>query len=335
MTKKYRLTEGRSNGVRCIDIDMGDLAFTIISDRCMDIGEVKLRGQQVAFLSKNGIVSPAYYNPRDYGWLESFGGGLVATCGLQNVGDPCEYNGQHHGLHGRIGNIPAENISIEVERDADMYTAQPARVTVTGTVRERAVLGCCYELCRTITAQAAEAPNKSSNPQPRDTQYIITLNDQITNLSDIPQPLMLLYHINFGYPMINPGATLTIPGSQSIEPFDKHAEANLKQWMCFTPPSAGAPEEVFLHKFAPSPDGMGWFSICSGGHKPMTVNVSYSQDSLPYLGLWKNFRPQEYAMGLEPCNNHIRGVALEDANGSLQTLQPNEKTESTIRFHLE
>ena len=197
--KRYELSEGLAKGVRCIDVDLGELTFTLLEDRCLDIYGVKFKGRQAAWLSKNGVVAPAYYDPVENGWLKSFSGGLLTTCGLQNVGSPSAFNGRKQGLHGRISNIPAEQVQVRREK-----TAEGFRVAVSGTVREASVHGCNYELRRTIEAGTGRAA--------------ITLRDEITNHSDIPQPLMLMYHINFGYPLVNPGAELKIHDSAEIMP---------------------------------------------------------------------------------------------------------------------
>ena len=313
--KQYNLTDGRAKGVHCIDVDLGDLEFTVIADRCLDIGSVKFCGSQIAFLSKNGVVSPTFYDSKDYGWLESFGGGLVVTCGLHNVGDPCTFQGKNHGLHGRISNIPAETVTVSKQQ-----TDRGMKITVSGRVCETSLFGYHYELNRSIFATTGGSR--------------ITMRDRIINNADIPMPLMLLYHINFGYPLINPKACLKIPGSMSVEPFDENAADGLSTWDKFRTPDPGVPEEVFLHTIEKTPDGAGHFSLRDNVESPrICVDVNYSSDTLPYLGLWKSLRPGEYAVGLEPCNNHIRGVSYEHKNGTLQWLEPGKKIDTWLEFN--
>ena len=47
-----------------------------------------------------------------------FHGGLLVTCGLQNVGPGCVDEGVTHGVHGRASNIPARNVTHRVTRTA-------------------------------------------------------------------------------------------------------------------------------------------------------------------------------------------------------------------------
>ena len=73
----------------------------------MDIAGAFYEGQAVSWISKTGITSPFLYEKDDKNFLRGFYGGLVTTCGLANIGAPFG----EHGLHGRIGNIPAEKIN--------------------------------------------------------------------------------------------------------------------------------------------------------------------------------------------------------------------------------
>jgi len=304
--RRYALTEGRANGVRCIDVDLGELTFTVLEDRCLDIYGVKHKGRQVAWLSQNGVVAPAYYDAADDGWLKSFSGGLLTTCGLQNVGPPCVYHGRKQGIHGHISNIPAEQVRVQKER-----TSEGFRVAITGTMIEPGVHWCNFALRRTILAETGSA--------------VIELHDEITNRSDVPEPLMLMYHINFGYPLINPDTVLRIHDTEEIIPRKGAAADNLDTWDKFDPPIAGEEERVYLHRMKQSGDKTSRYTLRNRAVDPdMGVDVSFSSDTLPFLTLWKNPRPGEYVAGIEPGNNHGEGIAFEEANGTLRYVEPGE-----------
>jgi hypothetical protein len=68
----------------------------------------------LAWVSPTGVVAPHFRELQGEGWLRSFGGGLLVTCGLQNVGEPSERGGEELGLHGRISNTPAALLAREV-----------------------------------------------------------------------------------------------------------------------------------------------------------------------------------------------------------------------------
>ena len=63
-------------------------------------------------LALGGGGAGAARPPRDADWLDAFGGGLVTTCGLRNVGAASE----GHGLHGRISHVRAGEVATRRER---------------------------------------------------------------------------------------------------------------------------------------------------------------------------------------------------------------------------
>jgi hypothetical protein len=78
-------------------------------DRGLDIGRAWFGGRQIAWLSAVGEV------PWNGDWRASWGGGLVTTCGLDNVGAPSE----GIGLHGTYSSFPARDVSMFVRGTID------------------------------------------------------------------------------------------------------------------------------------------------------------------------------------------------------------------------
>ena len=111
----FTFDEGRANGVRAAEIRTGELRFTVLLDRGMDIAWMDYCNIPFAFISKAGICSEKYFEYRDSGFLRNFIGGFLTTCGLRQTGSPCVDDGEELGLHGRISNSPAEKISVVQE----------------------------------------------------------------------------------------------------------------------------------------------------------------------------------------------------------------------------
>src|SRR5699024_10390923 len=107
------LDNGAGRGSRIAWINTGGgLRFKVVLDRAMDIADAFYHQHSLAWISHLGITPP---NPSViYGaeWLNSFGGGLLTTCGLTHVGGPEEDAFGARGLHDRISQVPAEIESI-------------------------------------------------------------------------------------------------------------------------------------------------------------------------------------------------------------------------------
>ena len=130
------LDDGRGRGMRIIDVNNGSgLSFTVYPDRGMDIGEAFCKGVPLVWLTP-GSATPESYEPEQFNWLRSWGGGLLTGCGLLNVGGPCEA-GEVHGLHGRLSHLKAMEVNTESGWDeAENYT-----LTVSGKVVHHRVFG--------------------------------------------------------------------------------------------------------------------------------------------------------------------------------------------------
>src|SRR5512133_2249898 len=82
-TRHYNLSDGPALNMRAIDVNTGaGLTYTVLPDRGMDISFASFRGTNLAFITPNGETHPAFYEPQGLGWLRTFTGGLLTTCGL-------------------------------------------------------------------------------------------------------------------------------------------------------------------------------------------------------------------------------------------------------------
>lgn len=191
---------GRAKGVRVIEINTGKVRFSILPDRGMDIAHAYYKNTAVSWISKTGIVSPAYYEKDGTNFMRGFFGGLVTTCGLKNIGRP--YG--EMGLHGRISNIPSEKISIFSDWENDEYIMR-----VSGEIRECSASGENLVLKRTISTKMFSSE--------------INLEDTVVNEGFSTEKVALCYHCNFGYPLVCEGARiLNVPAEHSLIPSPTH-----------------------------------------------------------------------------------------------------------------
>ncbi|HEU4702943.1 MAG TPA: DUF4432 family protein [Conexibacter sp.] len=308
------LTEGSAAGVRALDVRTIDgLHATVLLDRGMDIAQAWYRGAPLAWVSPTGPAHPAFAAGGD--WLSSFHGGLLVTCGTQNVGEPCVVDGVAHTFHGALSNIPARGVRWGIEHDGET----PALV-VEGVVREVRVLGVDMELRRRLRFELAS---------PR-----LTIEDAFTNLGAAPAPLLLIYHFNLGWPLIDAGSRLFgLPSTTLPAPEHPASEAALAEHDRFEPPTPGWPVQVFQHVHEEDVEHPK-VGVINPSYSPtdgLALAIDYPAADLPFLGRWRMFGRRTYVMGIEPatCAAGNRETLLRDG-APLLTLAPGETHRVTV-----
>jgi galactose mutarotase-like enzyme len=302
------LDDGRGRGIRIADVDNGSgLRFTILLDRGMDIGDASCGGKPFVYQSPVGVVHPSHFEAGGLGWLRSFGCGLLTSCGLSNIGEP---DGEH-GLHGRLSNSPAENVAVSKDWNDGEYV-----LSVSGIIREVSFMGENLELRRTISTAMGDNS--------------ITITDEVTNRGVRPSPMMILYHINAGFPLLNENSILD--GRVAVTtPRSDEAAAGIGEWRQCQSPTAGYAEQCFYHDVEPDPDGMARMTLRNPDNAT-ALEVAYSKAELPYFTQWKMMGEQEYVMGLEPSNSLLSGQTAEKENGRLCVLAPDETQTCRVKI---
>lgn len=305
-----RLAGGRGDGMAALEVDVGDgLRFTVLPSRCLDIAHCAYRGVPLAWISRNGLVAPAYYEPEGDQWLRSFFGGLLTTCGLRNAGPACDYAGERHGLHGRIGNTPAEDVSAGGEWLDDEY-----ELHISGVMRETHVFNEDLRLIRRMTTRLGGRS--------------IQIHNRVENRGDQRVPLMILFHINAGFPLLAAESRLIAP-DRAVAARDARATEGLADHARMAPPQAGFAEQVYFHDVRA--DAAGWARIAVVNEalelpfgRGLGLSVSWRRDQLWNLIEWKQLGTGDYVLGTEPANNRAEGVAAAAQDGTLEFIEPGE-----------
>ena len=303
------LQDGRERPVRAALIRTGGgLEMTLLLDRCLDVASATYLGRPMGWRSTVGDVAPQYFEPEGISWLRSFQGGLVTTCGLMHVGapppDPGPFGG---GLHGRIGNLPAQDLKVCQEWQGGNYV-----LSVTGTMRETVVFGENLTLTRTVSTRLGEKR--------------FWIRDVVTNEGFRATRFQLLYHCNIGWPAVDAGSRLLSP-ARKIAPRDECARKGQRRWDRFDAPTHGYSEQCFFHDMASGAGGKVCCAIVNdaiGKDAGFGVYVKYDKRQLPRFTEWKMMGEQEYVVGLEPANCGVLGRHVDEALGLLHGLRPGE-----------
>ncbi len=301
--------DGPARGARRLRmITGGGLEVDIHPDRALDIGQVTVHGIPVAWMSAAGIVAPSFYDPHGAGWLRTFGGGFLTTCGLDTFGAPSVDQGVEYGQHGRISAIPAHVTT--TRREGDL-------LVVEGFMRQSAHLGENLVLHRRIEAEVGT------------TEF--SIHDRVTNEASEEAVHMMMYHANIGWPVVDEGATLAVPSS-SVLARDPYSAEGISDWHAFGPPEPGRRDQVFLHEFAER----GPVSIeLANGALGVALTVGFDRDQLPWLCEWKMMRDDGYVVGIEPVNTPTMvGRADARARNVLRVLAPGESVDYDLKFGL-
>jgi len=140
-----------------VELRDGDLGVDVLPARGLDLGAARFRGERFSWESPLGHI------PWQGDFARSFGGGLLVTCGLRNVGVPSEGQPQH-GWH---SSLPAREVIVE-------------RRSARGRVLDAEVPGPALELSREVRVDGGS----------------LTVTDVVRNLGREREPAPLLYHVN-------------------------------------------------------------------------------------------------------------------------------------------
>ena len=314
------LDNGPGRGTRIAWINTGTgLRYKVVIDRAMDIADAFFHQHSLAWLSHGGITAPSRAVNKGLDWLQTFGGGLITTCGLMHVGGPETDEYGERGLHGPISNTPAEIISI-IQPDP---VAGQMEMSITGIMQQTSVLGPKLVLKRTISGTLGKAG--------------IHVHDEVINRGNITAPHMLLYHFNFGWPLVDEGADICWKGSWvSREGNPDHifnAEHNDKKCLAPMDSHAGGGEEAAI--IDPVADAGGW---CTCGVHNAALQLAFSlrfkKAQLPVLTNWQHWGKGEYVMGLEPGTHPPTGQAKARREGTLLFMEPGERREYELHINL-
>jgi hypothetical protein len=284
------LDNGLGKGVRIAWFNTGSpLRYKVVIDRALDIVEAFYNQHSLAWLSHAGTTEPKPDVSHSLEWFYSFGAGLVTTCGLTHIGGPEIDEYGERGIHGRISNIPAEIESI-VQPDP---VNGKLEMSITALIKQTRLFGPNLELRRTISSTIGRPT--------------IKIHDVVTNRGNQSAPHMILYHCNFGWPLVDEGTQILWKGKWTTAGRDMD--------------NAIFNKSRDFHKCCPpleahSGTGEAWAAIditadkkglCTAGlynqNLGLAAVLSFKKKQLPWLTNWQHWGRGEYVTALEPGTN--------------------------------
>jgi Domain of unknown function (DUF4432) len=307
-----RYDGGKADSCRFIDVDMYQgMKFRLLPDRGMDIGAASAHGVPFGWQSQIGEIAPLPA-ANGMGWIERFTGGLLTTCGPDNIGVPSVDGEESLGLHGSWSFLSAADVQVHRREVGEDY-----EVVISARLEQVHALGRRIGIERTISTRTGCA--------------VIDVHDVITNHGYRLEPIPMLYHLNFGAPFWNPNARIQVPPNIPLLPRTPYAATKLNVAADAPAPGPDAPEYVF-ERVVPNPDTVGVRIISS--QTRLSATVQWTPESLPTSHQWVHPAMGVYALGIEPANAGLAGRAVLRVEGTLPMLEPGVSRSFGVRVSL-
>ncbi len=289
------VSNGPAAGCRAIDLRVPEgIDLRLLPNRGLDAGDAWFGGVKLSWTSPVGETAAV-----DRDWMKSFGGGLMVTCGLRNVGVPSEGQGQHGEFTFHRAEVTA------VERVGEAFE-------VRGRIAEVDALGYHVEVRRTWRTHMGEGR--------------VELEDVVINRGRETAPALQLYHVNLSAPLWSESSRVSLDAS-ATRPRD--ADAAPHAWDVCPGVVPGAAERVYEHDVRPGTDG--WCSATVHG-PGLELEVRWDAATMPRLWQWIHPAPGLEVLGLEPANCSVLGAAHDRAEGRLPELAPGEERRSRLEI---
>jgi uncharacterized protein DUF4432 len=309
--RKRVLHGGLSEGVETVELDNGALVVTILSTRGMGLWKGRYKNLDLGWSSPViGPVHPKFVELSvrgGLGWLTGFDEWLC-RCGLAWNGPPGDDAGFPLTLHGRIANLPAHRLEVQVDHERKL-------LRVIGDVDEGGLFYPHLSLRTTYTTAVG------SNS--------LEITDDVVNRSSQPTEMQLLYHLNVGPPFLEAGSRVHIP-IEELWPNTARAAEGIGNWDRYEGPVGGFAEQVYLIRPKADENG-GALALLNNAGATAGIALRWNVASLPYFNLWKNTAAIEdgYVTGLEPATGFPRFRANERAAGHVRKLAAGEHVQAT------
>ncbi|GAA3403756.1 aldose 1-epimerase family protein [Paenibacillus hodogayensis] len=321
---RLKHADGKETGVEVIRVRTGSgLAYDVTPQKGLDISLAELGGVPLSWQAPNGNVHPMYYGPEGADWLRTASGGLLMTCGLAHVGSPGSDAHGRYGLHGRVHHTPASHIAA-----GEHWSGDELELRVSGIVEETAIFGGHLRLIREISSFLGE--NR------------IVIRDRVENRGFRSAPHLMLYHFNFGFPLLGEQTEVRFPAAELAPKEEGTPVEGYDRWQA---PDAQAEERVYYHRLRPEAKdeaGMAEVSIhnrafpANGAAGPVAVTLRWSADTLPLLVQWRMPGEGDHVLGLEPSNCVVGGrEAVIRDRGGLPELAPGEAVEYRLELNVQ
>lgn len=299
----------------------GGLRFTIALDRGGDVVEASYNQVNVAYLTQNDYKPPNHAYHQGLEWLTGWSGGLVTTTGPVLMGAPRNEDGVETSLHGRFSSTPVAVLEV---LNPDPHRDQ-LDMRIVMLIRDTRMFGPNLEVRREIRCKLGEP--------------WFAIADEVSNRGDESSRHALLYHVNFGYPLLDVGTRLIYRGHGTLYDFrgEQASPTTAEQCKRAVAPDKsyqGTREQLVIAE--PSADQQGNVHV-GILNEPQRLGMSliYAANALPRLASWLHYGPcGSYVASLEPFFGSILGRAKDDHPSASAWLEPGETKRYEVEYRM-
>ncbi|MBQ7564336.1 MAG: aldose 1-epimerase family protein [Lachnospiraceae bacterium] len=309
--RPVRYQEGRSEGMNAYEVKCGDITFHAMADKCLDVSDLSYKGMNMTFLSKPGLIGRNAWDTAGGEAQRSIMCGLFFTCGFENICAPCNIDGRDYPMHGRMRTSPAEHCSADV-----IVREDGIKAVLSAEIREAELFGENMVLRRRVESELGTNS--------------ILVTDEIENQTFRPEPLILMYHCNMGYPFLDENCEIFLPTTE-VRGREEFSEQHKDKWNIMEPPEDNAREYVFYHRLKADSD-LNTLALMVNNKYSVGLLIEFNKKNLPWFVEWKSIVSGDYVVGLEPANVTPYNREYHLKNGNLHKLGPFEKETNTLRF---
>lgn len=317
--EKKTLQAGLSQGVEVVEVETPRLKAVVVPSRGMGLWKVWYGDFALGWRSPvRGPVHPALVplsEASGFGWLDGFDE-LMCRCGLESLGAP-EHDQQgrlRYPLHGRIANRPAHLVELTVDDVA-------GTISIHGVVEEAR-----FHFQKLRLHATYVFPFEGS---------VVAWRDEVENFGGLPAELQMMYHVNFGLPLLGAGAELAAP-IHELRPGSAQSTGDAASgWANYAGPTPGFQQQVFYATLAGDDAGQTLVAL-KNPDRSKAVTVGYNVGELPCFTLWKNCVAEAdgYVTGLEPGTSFPNPRTVEGAAGRVVRLAPGSRWEAGVALDL-
>lgn len=322
--RKYTLRGGMQEGVDVVEVDNGKFRFAVLPTRGMGIWKGRCGAVDLGWDSPvKDPVHPAHVNEPEnggLGWLKGFNEWIV-RCGLSSHGAPAldPGRGNENGgpgvllpLHGKIANIPARRVEVEVNAEG---------IVVRGQVDEVAMFGPSLRLDTEIRTDFESGA--------------VTIDDTVSNLGRTPTEHQLLYHVNYGPPLLQNGSTFVAPVDEA-GPRDPRAAEGMANYDRFGGPRPAFAEQAYYLRLRGRKQNQETLALLRDAKGVRGSALRFNLADFPCFTLWKNTASREegYVTGLEPATGFPNPRPVERERGRVPLLPGRQSRKTSMRVEV-